>query len=423
MVDRAAIKASLDEWTAWYRKAAQNLTKREGAVKLHQNLGTALTGVRRCGKTYCALELGRHTELETLYFNFEDPIFLKDNSVKNLDILISVYTEYVGREPQLLIFDEIQNIDGWERWARRCIDTQRWQLIITGSSAKLLSSDISTSIAGRCLEQQIWPLSFLEYLRFTNTTCTSNLEYIGAMRSFLKWGGFPAVALEPDEMTRTLILRQYLGDIVHKDVLGRNEIRNKRHLDQIVLFAMTNPASLFSYTSLKRAYGMNTDTAQAYIDALQDAFLVFEVPRFHPNLKVQSRDAKKIYVIDTGMRNAHARSVNDDLGKLAENATYIELRRRGLDVFYFKDVGEVDFLITTAGKPATAIQVCYSDMEDPATKGRELSSLLNCLEETGLKAGTILTLDRKETLRLEGRTIHMIPLYEFLLNDPAKQTV
>lgn len=384
-----------------------------------KGFGLALTGVRRSGKTFLALDVASRLSPRLLYFNFEDPIFVQDNNVGNLDTIVSVYTEYAGHEPDVIIFDEIQNVAGWERWVRKCLDTQRWPLIITGSSAKLLSSEIATSIGGRCVEQHVWPLSFQEYLSFSATTCTSSNMWLAALRRYMTWGGFPAVVREPDDEAKRLILQQYLSDMVLKDVIDRHEIRAKRSLDQIVLFAMTNLASLFSYQSIRKAFAVNVELSQDYLSYLHDAFILFEVPRFHQNLKVQSRDPRKMYVIDTGLRNVHARSTHEDLGKQAENIVYVELKRRKQVVYYYHDQGEVDFITTVMGKPDQAYQVCYSDMTDEDTFRREYDSLRRCMKNLHLNMGHILTLNREESLVDGAATIKLIPIYKFLSDAAA----
>ncbi|MBF0443930.1 MAG: ATP-binding protein, partial [Oligoflexales bacterium] len=126
------------------------------------------------------------------------------------------------------------------------------------------------------------------------------------------------------------------------------------------------------------------------------------------------RDPKKIYVIDTGMRNIHARSLQDDMGKLAENIVYLELRRRNHEIFYYQDRTEVDFITTRMGKPDQAIQVCYSDMENETTFRRERDALIHCLKSLSLSAGKILTMNREEHLSIEGIAIEMVPLYKYL---------
>ena len=411
---RSLIKSALDEWSTWLNKARKQLIPRNQTPPWPDGMALAFVGVRRSGKTFAAIEAAASRSERVLYFNFEDPVFVSDNRVQHLDTIISVYQEFSGHDPGVLIFDEIHNIDGWEKWVRKVVDTRRWPLIITGSSAKLLSSEIATSIAGRCIEKTVWPLSYSEYLKFSDIRSAPSLA---SLRNYFKWGGFPALTEVNDPDTKTIILKQYLSDIVLKDVISRHEIRNKRHLDQIVAFAMTNLSSLCSYQSVRKAFGMTADVAQTYSGYLGEAFMLFEVQRYHHNLKVQARDPKKIYVIDPGLRRIAARSVTDDLGKIAENIVYLELRRRGHDIYYFQAKGEVDFVLVEGYRPLQAVQVCYSDMMDAPTFEREVGSLLEALVALDLSEGTILTLNRHETLQEGKKTLRLIPLFEFLTQE------
>lgn len=352
-----------------------------------------------------------------LYFNFEDPLVLLENGPAILDEIVSVHTEYAGIAPEFVLFDEIQNVEGWEKWVRKAVDLGRFRLHITGSSAKMLSTELATAISGRNIEIPVWPLSFKEFLEFSSRMPTGRDEYLSAMREYLNWGGFPEVVLAKEKEDKKSILRQYMNDIVLKDVMGRHEIRSKHQLEQLTTYYFTNISSLHSYNSLKRAIQINTDTAADYAGFLSDAFLFFEVKRYHHNLKVQSRDMKKVYCIDTGMRNVHAVSpFNDDLGKLAENAVYIHLRRKGSEIWYFNGASEADFVVTRLGKPYEVIQVCYSDMDQGDTREREIGGLVEALEYTGLNSGTILTLSREEKLRKDGRKIELVPLFKWLLS-------
>lgn len=417
MIERAYLKRAIEDWMGWYLKTASQLVHREQEHALPKKNALALLGVRRCGKSYSAVDISRAIRDRTFYFNFEDPLFLEDNTVQNLDELISVFIENFGQTPQLLIFDEIQNIVGWERWIRKAVDLGKYQIILTGSSAKLLSSEISTSIAGRCLEENLWPLSYSEYLTFSHLEPKSGDEHLRYFLSYMQWGSFPEVVLLSTQEEKKKLLRQYLNDIVLKDIINRHQIRVKRGLDQIVLHYLTNLSSLHSYNSIKKAYTLNLETVQEYTQYLNEAFLFFEVPRFHPNLKVQARDPKKVYCIDTGLRNVNSFSLHDDYGKLAENSVYIHLRRLGQSVTYFKGHGEVDFLVMNFGKPIQAIQVCYSNLENPETLHRELTSLIECLKATGLKEGLILTLNREEQIVEQGVKIIFMPLYKWLLDS------
>ena len=415
-MERAHVKKSIDDWNDWLKLAVGSIITRTQDIVIPKQNALAITGVRRSGKSFQAANLSKTID-RTLYYNFEDPLFYGSPSLSDIDLLISVFTEYQNGSPELVIFDEIFHVPGWERWARKAVDLKRFSLIITGSSAKMLSSEISTSLTGRVRESIIWPLSFKEYCQFKNISIKHSSEFLGHIRDYLKWGGFPEVVLMNSDNEKQLILKQYLNDIVLKDVISRNEIRNKKALDQIIIYYFTNLSSLHSYSSLKKAFGIPTQTSADYTRYLTEAFTVFEVQRYHANLKVQHRDPKKIYIIDTGLRNVHNASRQEDLGKLAENVVYLQLRRNGCEISYYSNKGEVDFLVTELGVPTQAIQVCYSNLEDPSTYQREITSLKNCLQETQLTEGVILTLDREESLQVDNKTIQLIPLYKWLLEQ------
>ena len=416
MIDRHLIKSSLDDWTEWQKSMTTSAISRRSALRWPQGMALALIGVRRSGKTFLSLEVARSRYKHILYFNFEDPIVTLFNDVRIFDEIISVFSENFGGPPDCVIFDEIQNVANWEKWVRKTIDTKRWPLIVTGSSAKLLSSEISTSIAGRCIEYQVWPLSYKEFLEFTKTDASSTLDHLAATQNYMMWGGFPAVVLENEPIQRKMILDQYMNDILLKDVAERHQIRSMQMLNQLLVYAYSNISSDFSYNAVQRAFGINTATVQDYTGFLNEAFALFEVSRFHRNLKVQARDAKKIYAIDPGLRRTRSRSPSEDTGKTAENLVYLELRRLRHNIYYYKNRGEVDFLTTdNAGKPVHAIQVCYSNMENPETYKREVGSLWECLDDLKLTTGLLLSLSREEVIKQRGRSIHVVPVYKFLL--------
>ena len=416
-MDKDLIKKTLDEWAVVQQRIREHSKERELKISPPTNkTAKALIGVRRSGKTTAAIQMFKDTPLEqVLYYNFEDPLFYPNGTVHDLDDLVSVAEEYSQQPKKVLIFDEIQNVDGWERWVRKAVDQQRYKIIITGSSAKLLSRELASSIAGRALEHTVWPLSFQEFLDFESRTPTFEGQQLAALREYLTWGAFPEVVLA-DERQKKDLLTQYLSDIVLKDVITRNEIRNKRALDQITTFYFTNLSSLHSYTSLKQAFSLGVDTVSNYTAALNEAFLVFELERYHPNLKVQSRDPKKIYIIDNGLRKVGARSVHEDLGKLLENMVYLHLRRSNKKVMYYKGRHEVDFLVLEDYLPQEAIQVCASDLKDPQTYKRETEGLFECLHATGLERGVIITWNREEKIKQDNKRIEFIPAYKWLLS-------
>jgi predicted AAA+ superfamily ATPase len=414
MTTRGELKKALQDWQQWLNKNSHLIIPRGSLLSQQKDLCLALTGVRRSGKSSMTVQLALGRLEETFFFNFEDPIFFPGASVKVLDQLLSLYEEEMGKIPKLVILDEVQNIQGWERWVRKAIDLGHYQIVVTGSSSHLLSSEIATAISGRVIEQTIWPLSFSEYLTFLGKTPSTKGTWSRALEDYLRWGGFPKVILTPDENDRIILLKQYLSDIVLRDVVARHSIKNQQALHQIVSFYLTGLSCLHSYNSLRKVFGISIELASTLTGYLTQAFLVFEMSRYHPNLKVQARDSKKIYVIDAGLRTVSLQSDREDWGRLAENAVYLELRRRGEQVFYYKQAQEVDFVITKLGKPIDAIQVCYSDLEDQETRNREINALLECLQALELPSGKILTLSLEDVFLKEGKTIHLIPLYQWL---------
>jgi len=414
MATRGELKKALQDWQQWLNKNSHLIVPRNSLLSQQKDLCLALTGVRRSGKSSMTVQLALGRLEETFFFNFEDPIFFPGASVEVLDQLLFLYEEETGKMPKLVILDEIQNVQGWERWVRKAIDLGHYQIVVTGSSSHLLSSEIATAISGRVIEQTIWPLSLSEYLIFLGKTPSTKGAWLRALENYLRWGGFPKVILTPDENDRIILLKQYLSDIVLRDVVARHSIKNQQALHQIVSFYLTGLSCLHSYNSLRKAFEISIELASTLTGYLTQAFLVFEMSRYHPNLKVQARDTKKIYVIDTGLRTVSLQSDREDWGRLAENAVYLELRRRGKQAFYYKQVQEVDFVITELGKPVDAIQVCYSDLEDQETRNREINAMLECLQALELPSGKILTLSLEDVLLKEGKAIHLIPLYQWL---------
>lgn len=406
------------DWLSWFLRESQSLQIRSSVIRLPKELCLALTGVRRSGKTFTALQIAREAGLlkETFYYNFEDPVCLAGAKARDIETLISLFEEERGYSPLLVILDEVQYVEGWEKWVRKAVDMKQFGVIVTGSSSRLLSSEFATAISGRVIEKAIWPLSFKEFVSFRGKKPISEGQWLHELCHYMRWGGFPKPTLLDTEEERIDLLKQYLSDIVLRDVLNRHKILNHLALNQIVSWYLTNIACLHSYSAIKKAFEISTDLAATLSSYLAEAYLAFELSRYHLNMKVQTRDPKKVYLIDNGLRTVSLLSEREDWGRLAENIVYIELRRRNKQVFYYKNTGEVDFLVTELGKPQQAIQVCFSDLEDEKTKQRELSSLLECLQALDLSTGILLTKSYEETIHNDKQTVHCIPLYRWLLD-------
>lgn len=410
-------KLELQQIIASWRKFAisQNLEakKRDKTMTLKKDFAVALVGVRRSGKTTIAIQAISSRSENFLYINFEDPYFSEFFESSILEDLIEEYFSIYNKEPEYVIFDEIHNIKNWERWARKFIDQKTAFLILTGSSAKMLSTELSTSLTGRNLTSEVWPLTFSEYLLFSKV---KKQDYKAEFNNFMKWGGFPRIVLEADEKLRFEILRQYYSDTTLKDVVTRNEIRDVRALLAVFNYYLANISSLHSYNSIKNAFNLSTHAPIAYTQALTEAFLIFEVSLYSKNLKIQTRNPKKVYAIDTGFRNANAMSGHEDRGKLLENLVFLELKKREKKVYYFREKFECDFVITENYKPTELIQVTES-MKELKVKERELAGIREAMLKFKILKGLIITMNEEGVLKFPEGTVKVVSAWKYFSKE------
>jgi len=409
-------------WNKWLKENTDwKVRKSYSGIKLDRTLGQAYIGVRRSGKTTLACMNAMQGFKNSCYVNFEDPFFINNNDILLLEKIPSIFKGCFGNSPSCLIFDEVQNVPFWERLARKIIDSKSYQLIITGSSSKLLSSEISSSLTGRCKETYIWPLSFKEFLFFKSKKCKKVEEYIKQLEDYFIIGGFPKAVLEKNTSERQLLLQQYLQDIIYKDIVKRFSIRNVSSLNNMIQYLLTNISSKHSFTSIQRAFGINVVTAQEYAHYMESAFLFFFIKKYDRNLKVQNRNPQKVYFIDPGLRQANAFYHSLDSGKIAENLVFIELKRRGYkNIYYHQNNYEVDFLITEGGIPTLAINVCNSNLKEPTTYEREVRGMIECLQTHNLNKGLILTKSFSNTEIIERKELEFKPIFEFLQGAELK---
>jgi len=388
----------------------------------------SLIGLRRAGKTFYFYQLinnlieGSINPSQILYINFEDDRILPLN-VKELNTILEAYYELYPEnidETLYLFFDEIQNIDNWELFIRRVHDRKNARIFITGSSSKLLSKEIATSLRGRTLSYYLFPLSFEEFLRFRQVTLNKDFEYTDArfrvkklFSEYLYGGGFPEVVLEAEEL-RQDILRNYFEMFIYRDLVERFSIRNTSLLKSLVKFLITNIGTTFSvnsfYRTIRKDMPVGKDTLMEYLSYLEDINLVYLVPIFSYSLKKQQVNPRKVYCIDNGLRNAVSFMFSKDEGRLAENLVFLELKRRNKEPYYWKNKGEVDFVIKDRDSSLTAINVSYTDEIDE----RETKALLEFADEFSPKVKELILLT-KDLEKTEGK-IKIIPLWKWLIH-------
>ncbi len=382
-----------------------------------------ITGVRRCGKTTILYQVAEHLTSrgvrakDIIFLNFDDPSI---NAASFPDLQKEIFK--INPDISHIFLDEIQQKTGWERWVRTLYDTKKFQRIfISGSSASLLSQDMGRVLTGRHITFGAAPFSFREYLRkrgwedFAPEYLAYNkdklLHYLAA---YLETGGFPET-VELDDFGRKQVLTSLYNDILARDISSRYGASYEIS-DKICRFMLTNPGASYSSNSIAQATGTAVETAEKYINYLKESLLIYDLPIFSFKLKMQFKQNKKTYPVDTGIRNAVCLRFSNDTGRLAETIVFLEIRLRNLEVYYWKskDGYEVDFVVKAGQKLTELIQVAW-DVRDEATQRREERALWCAMKELDVDSGVILTEDEERTLEENGKTIRYMPIWKWLL--------
>jgi len=375
-----------------------------------------LSGVRRCGKSTLLHEIRSIQNESDYFFNFDDERVLKF-TVNDFQILTELFIEHFGTQ-NTYYFDEIQNIEGWERYIRRLRDYGS-KVYITGSNASMLSRELGTHLTGRYVRKELFPFSFKEFLRFkgvdhpeTGLLSTNEKSLIkGHFNVYFESGGFPAYLKSGNKE----YLKSLYESILYRDVMVRNNLTNEKELLELVYYFSSNVGKLMSYNSLAKVVGVkNASTISNYVAFLQDSYLIFMVNKYDVSLKKQMQNAKKGYLIDLGLLRTLAFHHTEDNGRLLENLVFLELKRRGKEIYYHNQKKECDFVIKEKTKIVEAIQVSWS-IEDEFTYKRELAGLLDAVNTNGLKEGLILTESMDREIEVEGVRVRVKPVWKWML--------
>jgi len=382
-----------------------------------------ISGIRRCGKSTLLNQIINNFYKKGIYYlNFEDER-LVDFGLDDFNNLYEAFLELRG-EQKVFFFDEIQNVPKWEIFVRRMQD-KGYKFFITGSNASLLSKELGTKLTGRCISIELYPFSFVEFLSFKGFKLPKNgLSYTAERASlkkyfaeYLKHGGMPEYLKYRDP---TLLKRAY-EDILYRDIVARYDIKQVKALRELGLYLLSNIAGTFSYNNLKKILGVGSmNTIKSYADFLENSFLIFLVNRFSYSLKQQFIAHKKIYCIDNGLAESVAFQFSKNKGKFLENIVFLELKRKSLEIYYYKTSNnlEVDFLTKSGKKDIRLIQVT-DNLDNEKTKQREVGSLVRAMDELKLNTALILTEDSEEKIRVQGKVITVKPIYKWLLEEIA----
>ncbi len=408
-----------------------------------RNKADVVIGMRRSGKTYLLFQEMQRLlsdgiqKQNLLYINLEDDR-LDQNASGLLDTVLETFfrgnPEARSQETHIFL-DEIQVIPDWERFVRRVLDTENARIYLTGSSAKMLVTEVATVLRGRGISVEVLPFSFLESAIHAGLEIPSRWPPGAQLRShlearcllYLEQGGFPEVQ-GIDERDRIRILQDYVELVIMRDIIERHKIENITSAKAFTHTLLQMAGRLFSvnktYNNLKsRGHKVGKDTLHSLLDYLNDSFLLFTVPIFRKSPQARAVNPRKIYAVDPGLVRAMSHVAAVDRGARLENAIYLELRRRygsnsEGEISYHRTASgrEIDFVVgnTVDGSVRQAVQVCTS-IEDSETRKRELEALAEGMPELGISEAVIVTLSDEEVIQTEAGTVRVVPAWQWLL--------
>ncbi len=368
---------------------------------LKKSFALVISGIRRCGKSTLLNQILKNQK-KFYYLNLEDPR-IEGFELKDFNNADEIFQKLYGPKG-VYFFDEIQNIEKWEKFIRFLVDRKN-KVVITGSNASLLSRELGTRLTGRQISYELFPFSFLEFLEFSNQKPSEN-SYL----NYLYKGGFPEF-LREDDIT---ILHELLKDVLMRDIVNRFGIKNTAVLKKLAIYLLSNVGKEFSYNSLKKMFEVKSvQSIIDYISYLEDSYLIFTVPKFSYSYKKQQVNPKKIYSIDNGLSYANSVSFSKDKGRMLENQVFLHLRKKYSEMFYFQKNKECDFVVKDREKIIHAIQVCHDLNEED--QDREIKGLLEAMDELNLQKGLILTFNQEDEFKIENKNIIVKPVWKWLL--------
>ncbi len=421
MVSIFDLKSAIAEKEAELRLKfkSENIIGRELISRVknpRRDFATIITGPRRSGKSIFAFQLAKNENFG--YVNFDDERLRIP--AKDLNRVLEALYVLKG-DINLFIFDEIQNIDGWEPFVSRLLGSKR--IILTGSNAKIMSKELATRLTGRHLDYELFPFSFREFLRFKSHKTDEPSIYLTQERAnlveltekYIINGGFPLAVREGK-----IVLVELYKDIIEKDVVQRYKINMRTKLAEVSRYLISNASSEITYAKLKNIFEIRGQhTIQDWITYLEKAYLLFKVERFSFKLKEAIIAPKKIYCIDTGIIGMI--SPRHSMSRLMENVVAIDLIRKkaysGVEINYWKNhtQKEVDFVLRNGNKVLSLIQVTYASSKIDV-KDREINNLLAASKELHCNDLLVITWDYEAEEKIKGKKIRFVPLWKWLLD-------
>lgn len=384
-------------------------------VLLSSHLIKLITGPRRVGKSTQALLMLR--EKNFAYLNFDSQALL---DAWDADLVVRMLDEvYPGYE--YILLDEVQNLEAWDMWVSELYRMGK-NLVITGSNAKMLSSEMATVLTGKYLQIEMLPFSLEEFFDWNKLALHAlqpehTTEASVLVDDYLRNGGYPE-AVASRQLARSY-LDTLFDSIIWKDVAKRHNVRNITDLNDLAIYLVSNFCNPVSANDLTIELGFSSvNTTKKYMDYLHEPYLFYYLPRYNNKLKLMKKAARKVYVVDNGFVASKAFALSENLGRLLENQVFVELIRRGYNpektMFYYRSHNdkEVDFVLRKGAQIERLVQVCY-DMSSPKTEKREVDSIVECAGELRCSDLVIVTNADRRMIEKNGCRIRVVPVSEF----------
>jgi len=397
-------------------------------AKIELKETVVISGVRRSGKSTLLIQILKglmNTGVKKeniLYVNFEDER-LDGFAVKDFNMLWEVFLELNNPKEKVYMFlDEIQEVERWEKFVNRMYELEDVKIFITGSNARLLSSEISSLLTGRNITYTLNTFSFNEVFELKNIKNIYDTKETAALHrkldEYFDYGGFPEVYLKKEK----ILLGNYVRDIINRDIISRHKIKNIKLFNEFARYVISCYGRYVTYGKLRGVFNLGSvNTAKRYLGFMEDAYLVYIVANYSSSMSEVVKSPRKIYASDHGLGRYFSLKSSEDKGAALENIVFLELKRRQnekpeMEIYYWKDPQqrEVDFVVKEGINLKELIQVCW-DVENLETREREVKALLKATEQFKINEGLIITREFSGEERIDEKNIWYVPVWKWLL--------
>lgn len=427
MIAKESLKQVIRSNEEFIVENVRQIVKRESAQYPDRlNKVVIFYGIRRSGKTFILYDLFKKFRESACYLDFEDDRlqgFTLEDFDKLKESVLELNPHLIGEE-LVFLFDEVQNVDGWEKFCRRAAERENARVFVSGSSSRIMPYEIHTELRGRAWSIEVTPFSFREYLHIRGVMADGDSSFYGSRRilfkryfsEYLKWGGFPEVSLVDSELEKKKLLDEYMRAMFFRDLVERYNISNISLFDALnekLFSSFSTKLSLNSfYKQYRGKFPFSKDLLFRYYKYFINSMLVFEVRKFAESSYKRLRNPPKIYLADVGL----CRKVSsEDLGRLLENVVFLELKRRGAELFYFEEGRECDFICKAEENVFWPIQVTVELGGD--NRDRELRGLVKACKWLGKNEGVVLTYDEESEIELDGVNLKVLPVWKWILES------